>query len=86
MRKLQTIGVTWKMEVSYHKPVLSDNPLLTVKAKILRVARSVAEIESSLFDAQGELCTSAACRYYIYSKERAQQERGFNGCRVEGEP
>lgn len=85
MRKLQTIGVTSKMEVSYLKPVMADNAVLTVRAKIVRQVRNIAEIESCLYDAAGTLCTKALCHYYNYSKERARDERDFTGCRVEGE-
>ena len=85
MRKLQTIGVTSKMEVKYIRPVAADAPVLTVRARVLRTVRNLAEIESCLYNAAGELCTRALCTYYDYPPERARDEREFAGCRVEGE-
>lgn len=85
MRKLQTIGVTSKMEVKYLKPVAADDPCLTVRARVLRTVRNLAEIESCLYNSAGELCTRALCTYYDFPPERARSEREFPGCHVAGE-
>lgn len=85
MRKLQTIGVTSRMETRYLAPVTVDNDLLTVRARVTRQVRNIVEIESSLYDDGGKLCTQAVCHYYTFPPERARAERDFAGCRAEGE-
>ena len=85
MRKLQTIGVTSRMETRYCAPATVDNDALTVKARVTRQVRNIVEIESSLYDDSGKLCTQAVCHYYTFPPERARAERDFTRCRAEEE-
>jgi hypothetical protein len=41
------------------------------------------DIEVSIFDSEGELCTRALCVYFLFSKEKAREEFHFCDCGVE---
>lgn len=82
-RKLQTTGVTSKMETQYMKPVMTTDTKLTLRARITRQMRNVAFIEAELYNSADELCTKAVCTYFCAPKEKAKEELGFNGCELE---
>ena len=82
-RKLQTTGVTSKMEVQYVKPISTYDSLLTIRARISRQMRNVAFIESEIKNAHGEVCTKATLTYFCASRQKAEETMGFCGCDVE---
>ena len=82
-RKLQTTGVTSKMEVQYVKPISTYDSLLTIRARISRQMRNVAFIEGEIYNADGEVCTKATLTYFCASRQKAEEDMGFCGCDVE---
>lgn len=82
-RKFQTSGVTSRMEVRYLKPVHTTDDYITLHAAVARQRRNIVDIEVKLYDAAGELCTEALCVYFLFPKEKAQEEFHFCGCGVE---
>lgn len=82
-RKLQTTGVTSKMEVQYVKPISTYDSLLTIRARISRQMRNVAFIEGEIYNAHGEVCTKATLTYFCASRQKAKETMGFCGCDVE---
>lgn len=82
-RKLQTTGVTSKMEVQYVKPISTYDSLLTIRARISRQMRNVAFIEGEIYNAHGEVCTKATLTYFCASRQKAEETMGFCGCEVE---
>ena len=82
-RKLQTTGVTSKMEVQYLKPVSTLDEGLTIRARIVRQMRNVAFIEGEIINYAGEVCSKAALTYFCASKQKAEKEMGFTGCELE---
>jgi uncharacterized protein (TIGR00369 family) len=85
LRKLQTTGVTSKMEIKFSKSISTDDPQLTVRARIREKKRNAVFVETEIRNAEGELCTRAEIIYFIISPEQAQAQFHFAGCRVEGE-
>ena len=81
-RKLQTTGVTSKMDIQYLKPVSTRLNLITVRARLVKMMRNVAFIDAEVYDPDGTVCTKAQLVYFCVSKEKAQQA-GFPGCEVE---
>lgn len=65
MRKLQTAGVTSKMETRYLKPVHTTDNMLTLRASIREQRRNIVTIDASLFNEAGEICTQAVCTYLL---------------------
>lgn len=84
MRKLQTSGVTSRLNLKYLRPVMLTEPQLTVRARITGKKRSYYTISVTLEDGNGKVCVEAESVYYAFDKERARQ-MGFSGCDVEGE-
>ena len=82
-RKLQTTGVTSKMEVQYVKPISTYDSLLTIRARISWQMRNVAFIEGEIYNAHGEVCTKATLTYFCASRQKAEETMGFCGCDVE---
>ncbi|MGN0357677.1 MAG: PaaI family thioesterase, partial [Blautia sp.] len=82
-RKLQTAGVTSKMETRYKKPVSTLDTELTVRAHIREQRRNIVVIDATLADSSGTICTEATCTYYAFSKEKAQSDMHFTECRTE---
>lgn len=79
-RKLQTTGVTSKMELKYLRPILTTDGEITIRAKVSRQMRNVAYIDAEIVDAHGEVCTTATLIYFCASKEKAFETLGFTGC------
>ena len=82
-RKLQTTGVTSKMEIQYLKPVSTKLDHLTVRARIARTMRNLAFIDAEVYDSDGTVCTKASLLFFCASKEKAAKELGFTACEVE---
>ncbi|BEG98943.1 PaaI family thioesterase [Bacteroides sedimenti] len=83
LRKLQTTGVTSKMETRYMKAVSTNDAFLTLRATIQEVKRNLVVIEGRLYNAAGELCTKAICTYFTFSQDKVKEEMAFMGCEVE---
>ena len=84
-RKLQTTGVTSKMETRYLKPVSTDDEYLVLRASIKEQRRNIVIIEASLYNSQQVLCSQAVCTYFTMSPEKAKEQMHFPGCEVEEE-
>ena len=83
-RKLQTTGVTSKMETRYLKPVSTRDGHLTLRARIKETRRNIVTLEAGLYSEAGELCTQAECTYFTFPEAKAE-EMGFLSCRLEEE-
>ena len=84
-RKLQTTGVTSKMETRYLKPVSTKDEYLVLRASIKEQRRNIVMIEASLYNSQQVLCSQAVCTYFTMSSEIAKEQMHFPGCDVEPE-
>ncbi|WP_071145124.1 PaaI family thioesterase [Bacteroides ihuae] len=85
LRKLQTGGVTSKMETRYLKPVSTTDDHVVLRAHIQEKRRNIILLEAGLYNQQGELCTKALCTYFTFPQEKAKAEMHFMGCEVEEE-
>ena len=84
MRKLQTTGVTSKLEVRYRKPIMTTDAQLTIRAVLREMRRNLALIHVTIEDSGGDLCTEGDATYYTFPAERARQ-MGFTSCDTEGD-
>lgn len=81
-RKLQTTGVTSKMEINFRKALFTTDAFLVIRASIIEMKRNLAIIDSAIYNSEGELCANAKITYFTFSKEKAA-EMNFIGCEVE---
>ena len=82
-RKLQTAGVTSKMETHYKHPVSTDDSEVTVRAHIREQKRNIIIIDATLADSSGKICTEATCTYFAFPREKAERDMHFKPCEVE---
>lgn len=86
VRKLQTGGVTSKMETQFLRPVsLSDSGTLTVRAHIREQHRNIVLVDATLANEKGVICTKATCTYFAYPQEKARNLLNFKECKLENE-
>lgn len=84
-RKLQTAGVTSKLEVKYLKPINISDGALVIRASIADRKRNIVFLKAAIYNAAGEICTKAETTYFSYSQEKALEEFHFTGMKAEGE-
>ena len=83
LRKLQTTGVTSKMETRYMKPVNTNDSYIVLKASIKERKRNIVFVEAAIYNNKEELCTKALCTYFTFSQEKTKEEMHFLNCEVE---
>lgn len=83
MRKLQTSGVTSRLDAKFVKAISTREFELTIRGRIKDRKRNAVFIETEIYNAAGELCTRADLIYFITSPERAKEEFHFCGCQTE---
>ena len=83
LRKLQTTGVTSKMETRYMKPVNTNDSYIVLKASIKERKRNIVFVEAAIYNNKEELCTKALCTYFTFPQEKAKEEMHFLSCEVE---
>jgi uncharacterized protein (TIGR00369 family) len=86
VRKLQTTGVTSKMEIKFLKSISTRDAQLTIRGRIRDKKRNAVFVETEIYDSAGELCTRAEIIYFVTTPERAREAFHFEGCRTEDEP
>lgn len=83
LRKLQTTGVTSKMETRFMKSIFTTDSHVTLKASIQEVKRNIILVEARLYNGKDELCTKTLCTYFTFPKDKAQSEMKFTSCELE---
>jgi len=84
MRKLQTSGVTSRLNVRYLKPVMVEDEQITLRAKIMDRKRNYISIAVAIENAHGEKCVDGEAVYCAFDKEGALK-MGFTGCEADDE-
>ena len=63
-RKLQTAGVTSRLDARFLKSISTNEPFLTIRGRIKERKRAAVFIETEIYDSKGELCTRADIVYF----------------------
>ena len=84
-RKLQTAGVTSKMETRYKHPVSTLETEITIRAHIREQHRNILIIDATLTNSEGIVCTEATCTYFAFPREKAEKDMFFKPCKTEEE-
>ena len=85
LRKMQTTGVTSKMETRYMKPISTNDSHIVLRASIKEVKRNIILVDAAIYNNKEELCTKALCTYFTFSQEKAKEEMHFLHCDVESD-
>ena len=83
-RKLQTSGMTTKLELRYKKPIMTTDPQITVRGRIAEQRRNLVTIDVSIENSKGETCVEGRATYFAFNKAQAA-EMGFTSCDLEGD-
>ncbi len=81
-RKKQTSGVTASLNVKYRKAVSTNEPSLTIRARITGQRRNLLYIHAEITNSAGEVCTEGDATYFMLPEEKSK-EMGFLRCEVE---
>ncbi|MBR1789974.1 MAG: PaaI family thioesterase [Bacteroidaceae bacterium] len=84
-RKMQTSGFTTSLNVKYRKAVSTNDPELTIRARIEKQVRNLLFIYAEIRNSEGDLCVEGEAVYFLMNQERAH-EMGFTHCDVEEHP
>ena len=77
--KLETAGVTTKIESFFKRPVLLTNEKLVIKAIVQEVENEVANIYVRILDDKDHLCTEGFIYYKIFPLEKAKSKLNYPG-------
>ncbi|MBR4266693.1 MAG: PaaI family thioesterase [Bacteroidales bacterium] len=83
MRRLQTSGVTSKLNIQFKKPALISEGPFTIKAKLSRQMKNIAFIDAEIYNVKNELTSLGTAVYYCWSAEDAKKNFNFEGCFLE---
>ena len=81
-RKLQTTGMTAKMEIRYKKSISTNDDHITLRAHLVSFQHNLANIEVLILNEKDEVCATAQCVYSVVPPEKAKTE-GFKEFEVE---
>ena len=85
MRKLQTAGVTSKMETRYMRPISTTDDHVILRASIREIRRNIVLVDAAIYNQKGEICTESLCFYFTFPQEKAREKMYFCGCETEKE-
>ena len=83
-RKLQTTGMTVKLDVRYRKAIMTTEPQITVRARLGEMRRNLAPVRVTVENSKGEVCAEADVTYFTFPEAKAR-EMGFTRCDTEGD-
>ncbi len=75
--KLQTAGVTAKMEIRYKKPVSTRQTHIVIRARLVEMRRNVAIVQGEIWSADNQLLVECTCTYFTFPQEKAIAEMGY---------
>ena len=81
--KLQTAGVTAKMEMRYIRPVSTLLPYVRLRAFLKEMRRNVAIVQGELYSPDGEMLCMCTCNYFTFPQEKAVESLGYVASSVE---
>ena len=77
--KLETAGVTSKLEISYQKAVYVNKGKITLRSRVLTHEDRLATMYTRLYDGNGNLCSEGKVTYYLYPQKIAIARYNYPG-------
>lgn len=84
MRKLQTAGMTAKLNIHYKHPVMASETQLTIRGHVREQKGHLVMMNLSIENSKSEVCVEAEAVYFAFDRQKAR-EMGFDHCDVEDE-
>ena len=73
LRKLQTSGVTSRLDARFLKSISTREPRLMIRGRIKEQKRNAIFIETEIYNSQNELCSRADIVYFVVTKNRRRR-------------
>lgn len=83
--KLQTSGVTAKMETRFRKPIAIRQQYIELRAHLREKRRNIAIVDGEIRCAEGEILVECTCTYFTFDAEHAPQQVPFRPTETIGE-
>lgn len=77
--KVKTAGVTATLNVKYKNTVFTDKGKLTIRAKLVDQNRKFATIHAELLNSEGNVCSEAEIKYFIFPLDIAKRKFHYPG-------
>jgi uncharacterized protein (TIGR00369 family) len=77
--KVKTAGVTATLNVKYKNTVYTDKGELTIRAKLVDQNKKFATIHAELLNSEGNVCSEAEIKYFIFPLEVAKRKFHYPG-------
>lgn len=77
--KCQTAGVTSSLKVKYCKPIMLTSGRLTVRGRIMSLARRLATIQAQIENAEGVVLAEAEVVYFLFNDKDAKEKYNYPG-------
>lgn len=77
--KVKTVGVTATLNVKYKNTVFTDKGKLTIRAKLVDQNKKFATIHAELLNSEGNVCSEAEIKYFLFSQEIAKRKFHYPG-------
>ncbi len=77
--KIKAAGVTSSMDVHYHKPVYMAGGAITIRSKVHRMRRNLADIQVGIYNKENELCAEAMITYFTFSEKKSKESFFYPG-------
>ena len=62
-----------------HKPVYMDGGAITVRSKVIRIRRNLADIQVGIYNKENELCAEALITYFTFSEKKSKESFFYPG-------
>jgi len=77
--KVKTAGVTATLNVKYKNTVYTDKGELTIRTKLVDQNKKFATIHAELLNSEGNVCSEAEIKYFIFPLEVAKRKFHYPG-------
>ena len=72
--KLQSSGVTAKMETRFRKPVAIEQEYVELRARLREMRRNIAVVDGEIKSAEGEILVECTCTYFTFDASHSPAE------------
>lgn len=77
--KIGRSAVTMNLDIRYKKPVKSGTGIIKLVAKQISFEKNIATIDIKLIDNEGNVCSKAVGKYYVFSDKDSKEKFDFPG-------
>lgn len=85
IRKLQTTGVTSRLDARFIKSISTREPRLMIRGRIREQKRNAVFLETEIYNSKEELCARAELLFFVVNQARAAEDFHFCGCKTTDE-